>query len=218
MTTTHFAEPNYTAEFLISEEDEAYYSRDAVTLKSGNNLKAGAVLGRVVTAGSATATAGTNTGNGAFGAVTVGANAQPGVYTVKITKAAANAGDFEVIDPQGDVVGLGTVGSAFSGAGLGFTVADGATDFAVGDSWTVVVTVSAQKWTEFAPAATDGSQLAAAILYADVDASLADTPAVIIARAASVKLSKLAWAVGVTDAQKATAIAQLGNAGIVVRS
>lgn len=218
MTTTTFAEGNYTAEFLISECDEAYYSRDAVTLASGNNLAAGTVLGRIVTAGSATAQAGTNTGNGAMGTITVGAGAQPGIYTLKVTKATTNAGDFEVYDPQGDICGVGTVGAAFSGGGLSFTLADGATDFVVGDAFTLTVSSLTEKWTILAPAATTGAQVAAGILYAAVDASGGDKAAVVIARAAQARLSRLTWPGGITTAQKNTAIAQLKAAGIVVRS
>lgn len=79
------------------------------------------------------------TGNGAIGTVTPDSSAQVGTYTVKIVKAAANAGDFVLLDPAGDVVGYGTVAVAFSGGGLSFTLADGATDFIVGDTIPIVI-------------------------------------------------------------------------------
>lgn len=219
MTTTHFAEGNYAAEFLISESDQPTYSREKVTLASGNNLLAGAVLGRIVTAGSAAAQAGTNTGNGAMGAITVGAGAQPGAYLLKITKKVTDKGDFSVTDPQGDVCGVGSVASAFAGGGLNFTLADGTTDFEVGDQFVITVTALTEKWTELAPAAVNGSQVAAGLLYRDTDASAADADAVVIARAAAVNLNKLVWPAGITSAQKATAISQLKQAaGILVRS
>jgi hypothetical protein len=121
--------------FLI-EEFSMEHCREAVTLAAGQAYRTGAVLGQR-TLGSASAVAGgSNTGDGAMGAVTVGADAQVGDYALTITEAAANAGAFQVVDPEGDVVGLGTVGAAFSGGGLAFTLADGATDFAKDDSWT----------------------------------------------------------------------------------
>lgn len=213
---THYAEGTYAAEYLISE-DWCAGSRDTVTLASGNNLASGAVLGRLVTAATGTAQAGTNTGNGTMGAVTVGANAMVGTYVLRINKAAANAGDFTVTDPQGDVCGAGTVAVAFSGGGLSFTLADGSADFVVGDTFTITVTALTAKYTVLAPTATNGAQVAAAILYRAVDATSADTPAVITARASVVDSAKLAWPAGITAAQKATALAQLTAAGIVAR-
>lgn len=89
----------------------------------------------------ATANAG-NTGNGAFGAITVSSGAKEGTYKVNITAAAANAGTFVVEDPDGNIVGYGTVAVAFSKGGIAFTLADGATDFVVGDGFTFPVTPS----------------------------------------------------------------------------
>lgn len=40
-------------------------------------------------------------------------------------------------------IGDGVVGSAFSAGGLAFTLADGATDFVAGDSFTIAVTYTA---------------------------------------------------------------------------
>lgn len=219
MTTTHFAEGNHAAEFLVSESDQPTYSRKLITLAEGNNLLAGAVLGRVITAGTATAQAGTNTGNGAMGSITVGAGAQPGGYLLKITKKVTDKGDFQLIDPQGDVCGVGSVATAFSGGGLSFTLADGTADFEVGDQFIITVTALTEKWHVLAPAATNGSQIAAGVLYRDSDATDGDIEAVAIVRSAIVKLAKLVWPAGITDAQKATAIAQLEQgAGILVRS
>ena len=49
MTTIHFTEGRYTAEFLISESEQPNYSREVVTLLSGQNLSPGTVLGRITT-------------------------------------------------------------------------------------------------------------------------------------------------------------------------
>lgn len=110
----------------VTKGDPVYYtSAGGLTNVPGSrSAEAGAVSG---------------TGNGAMGAITVGATAKLGAHVLKITKAASDAGDFEVIDPEGDVVGVGTVGVAFSGGGLSFTLADGSTDFAVGATITISV-------------------------------------------------------------------------------
>ena len=80
-----------------------------------------------------------NTGNGVMGAITVSANTRTGRYRLKIVEPAANAGTFVVYDPDGREIGAGNVAAAFSGGGLAFTLADGATDFVSGDGFTIDV-------------------------------------------------------------------------------
>lgn len=82
---------------------------------------------------------GANTGNGVMGAITVSAQTLRGRYILKVTVAAANAGTFVVWDPNGKVVGTGTVAVAFTQGGLSFTLADGAADFVAGDGFTIDV-------------------------------------------------------------------------------
>lgn len=84
-----------------------------------------------------------NTGNGTITATpTTSAGVKAGVYKATITVAAANAGTFELEDPDGVTVGEGTVAVAFSRGGLAFTIADGATDFVVGDQFAITVTAA----------------------------------------------------------------------------
>lgn len=199
----------FNAEFLLSYQGK--YSLDVVTLADSNPaLKAGTLLGKI-TASSATsaAKAGGNTGNGTMGAITVSAGALAGVYKLRITKAATNAGDFEVIDPQGDVVGIGSVAAAYSMGGLAFTLADGATDFAVGDGFDITVTGSG-KYVAYSNSATDGSDVVAAILKDNVPNSTADQKVVVVTRMAEVQGSELT---GLDDPAKVDLLAL----GIVVR-
>lgn len=216
--TASYTEPNHAGEFVITQEDDAQYSVDAITLASGNNLLAGAVLGKVVSAATATPTATVgNTGNGSIGTVTASYGVKPGRYVVKITKAATDAGEFEVIDPDGDLAGVGAVGAAFAGGGLAFTLADGSADFIVGDTIKIEVTALAYKYVEYDGTATNGAQTAAGVLWADTDATSADADAVAVVRLAIVNAAKLAWNAAATSAQKAVAHAQMGALGIVVR-
>jgi hypothetical protein len=84
-----------------------------------------------------------NTGNGTISAAPViTAGAKAGVYTVTLLEPATNAGEFMVQDPDGINIGNGTVAVAYSADGLAFTVADGATDFAAGDQFTITVSGS----------------------------------------------------------------------------
>lgn len=148
---------------------ETGFCRLAVTANEAaiKTYQVGTVLGKTLTGGAGVATAGgSNTGNGTMGAITVSGTAQVGTYTLRIVTAAANAGDFVVTDPQGDVVGFGHVAVAFSQGGLAFTLADGATDFIVGDTFTIAVTGTV-KYKIAVQTATDGSAVAAALVLAD---------------------------------------------------
>lgn len=103
----------------------------------------GVVVGGTFAATAVSAALGTNTGNGTMGTVTVSAGAKQGAYVLTITEPGANVGTFIVEDPDGIQIGDGAVASAFSAGGLAFTLADGATDFVAGDSFTITVTYTA---------------------------------------------------------------------------
>jgi hypothetical protein len=214
-TVTPLVEQWHDGGFIVSEAN-GHQSRESITLTGATKVYAGTILGQAKL-GAATSAAGTNTGNGTMGAIVVGAGAQAGAYVLSITKAATNAGDFEVIDPQGDVVGLGTVGTAFSGGGLSFTLADGATDFAVGDKFTITVAAGTGKYAPLNLSATDGTQTPAGILFATKDATSADKPALSMARNCEVNASELIWPSGATSDQIAAGAIQLKALGIIAR-
>jgi len=68
------------------------------------------------------------------------------------------------------------------------------------------------------PSATDGSETAVGVLGNDVDATLIDREdAILIARHAIVARGALVWPTGLTAVQKATAVAQLTDLGVLVR-
>lgn len=140
------------------------------TLASGT-LARGAIVGLVIGTATAAAAAG-NTGNGTMGAVTLGAGAKAGVYRVVCIEPAANAGTFAVEDPDGVIIGRANVAAAFAGP-IGFTIADGATDFVAGDAFTVTVAAGGTNVTLCAAAAVDGSQTPWGIVAVDADASAA---------------------------------------------
>lgn len=68
------------------------------------------------------------------------------------------------------------------------------------------------------PAATDGTETAVGVLIEPVDATLIDKTGLIVARHAIVADRAVVWPSGITNAQKATAIAQLESLGILVRA
>lgn len=78
------------------------------------------------------------------------------------------------------------------------------------------VTVSG-KYTQLAPAAEDGSEVAAAVLFAAVDATAADKAAVVHLRDTEVAGAGLNWPAVITVGEKAAANAELQALGIVIR-
>jgi hypothetical protein len=85
----------------------------------------------------------TGTGNGAMGAITPGTEAIEGAYIATCIDASVSGSEiFRVIDPNGVRLQDMTVGVAYSNSHLAFTLADGGTDFIVGDYWTITVTIA----------------------------------------------------------------------------
>ncbi len=202
-----------TAEFLQSEAN-GYRSRETVTvLAGGTAIDAGAVLGQVTTAGATSAADAGNTGDGVLtvdATDPVLADAQTGAYVVTITEAATNGGQYTVTDPNGDVIGVANVGDTFANE-IKFVLADGATDFIVGDFFTVTVAAGSLKYVVYDATATDGSATVAGVLYEGVE-STHDGDAVIIKRDAEVKHNKLVY-----TGTKATVVAGLADLGIISR-
>ena len=180
-----FNEGRHPGEYLVSEANGSR-SREQIVVNAGaGKLVAGTVMAKrssANSAGSASAGGG-NTGNGTFGTVTATNDAITGTYVITITEAATNGGTFEVVDPNSNVVGEGSVGVGFSAGGISFTLADGSTDFAVDDTWTVAVVAGQGEWVAYDDDGTDdGRRIAAGVLYAGVDATEADANAVVHVR------------------------------------
>ena len=96
------------------------------------------------------------------------------------------------------------------------TVASGSGEIEIGEVLGKVTATGLYK--PLAPAASDGTQTAARISLQNADATAADAVRVVVlSRHAEVVRQALVWPVGITDSQKATALAQLETAGIVAR-
>lgn len=186
-------EGNYRGEFLISEAPRTF-SRESATIDQNQTIKPGTVLGYKAE-GSATVTPAKafGAGNGALGAWTADAGAPAGVYRAECVAAATNAGTFDITKPDGTPDGQATVAVAYNGTVNG-TIGDGSADWAVGD--VVEITVSYAAGTGLAvavnPAATDGSQIAAAIAYDGVVTGASENAKIaVIARQAEVDAALL---------------------------
>jgi len=115
-----------------------------VLIQSGLSLVRGTVLGQVKTS---TPTTGViaGTGNGTMTAVSGGAKTKRGNYVATCIEVVAHGGIFEVKNPDGIILGqvsiLGGAGGTgvFTSDEINFTLTDGATDFAAGDTGTIAV-------------------------------------------------------------------------------
>jgi hypothetical protein len=141
------------------------------------------VLGRIPVTAPTTGTADAgNTGDGTVTAVVVAKgspSAQVGAYNLECTFAVTNGGVFKLEDPAGNIVadnltcivGAGQA-TAFSAAGLEFTITDGATDFAAGDKFSITTTADGDYY-PLDPEATNGLEKVAAIMTSE-DIAAAD--------------------------------------------
>jgi hypothetical protein len=215
MTTLN--EDFHNGGFIVSEAEKTR-SRDAITIASSWNLKAGTVLGKLLNATAAPtyAATGGNTGNFTCGTVVPAVGVKPGVYKVEFIAPTV----FNVIDPSGALVAEGKTGVAFSAGGLGFTITAGATPAVAGDSATITVAANAAngQYAPYDPTANDGTETAVSILIYAVDATSAASPGVGMSRDAEVNTSELVWGANVTTGgHKTTAYASLATQGVIAR-
>ena len=180
---------------------------------------AGAVIA-ARTRSEVTVTAGDgNTGDGAatLADPPLGALAEVGIYRLACITAGADGGTFQVLSPKGYRLPDFTVGTAYAGGHLNLTVADGAADFAVGDTFTIEVSGDG-KVVGLDPAAVDGTAEAIGIVAFDVTApDGADAEVTAILRDAVLADRAIVWPAGIGEAQKKAAIADLQVRGILVR-
>lgn len=211
--------------FIVSE-GEGWFSRDAMTVALSQTLLAGTVLGsRAVIAGVtsvAVADVG-NTGNGVLtlDAVTpVLAGVKNGTYRAVCIAVAANAGTFEVFDPNGALVGRVQVAATFSNQ-IKFVIADGATDFAAGDAFSIAVVVEGtidEQICAFDSAGVDGSQnIVGLLIYPITTDGVTTQKGAVLRRRAEVRASDLTWPAAISAVNKAAGIEQLRKLGIIPR-
>lgn len=184
----------------LKREMDGYGSREVVAILAGSGATRPLTSGMLLEISEATAVGaegGGNTGNFTITAApTISAGAKVGTYNLRCIEAATDAGQFEVRDPSGNVVGVATVGVAFAQAGLSFTITDSSTDAAVGDSATIVV--SALKLVQMVLTGE-----CYGILLEDVTAADGtDATAVAVVRDAEVNNAQVTWPTSIATALK----------------
>jgi hypothetical protein len=203
MTTPLYNSPQIV-DFVISEGDD-FLSRDnAVVTQTGTAIKSGTILTQVDTGAGAFAMDAGATGNPTSGAITAAAAAIPGAYVITFTAATK----FTVEAPNGVTICTGTLGSAFSAGGLGFTLTAGGTPAVAGDMAKITVAAGTGKYIAYTAGGAAG--VASAILYTGLPADTGDKKVVVFNKDIEVSREKL-------TGLDATAEAQLRLVGIKVR-
>lgn len=150
----------------------------------------GAVLG-VISAGSVAnaVAAGGNTGNGTVSASpTKQSGVKVGTYIIRFTSATV----FNLIDPDGNVVGQGEAGVAFEKE-LGFTFTAGGTPMAAGDEFTIVVSAGSGEVARSVSTAVDGSQFPKYVTSAEIDATAGARSNIQVVKVAKVRKDGLVF-------------------------
>jgi len=211
------------AAFVLSEAF-GMRSRAAEFLGASQDIEPGQPLARVLDVAGVQVTSAAvagNTGNGVLALANPAYSraAKPGAYKATCIVAAANGGRFRIDDPAGVELGQVNVGAAFNKA-VKFTIADGAADFVVGDSFEVLVDLDAGGETVVAwdPAANDGTEIAACLpLYREKTGAGERKAIATMARDAEIISGNIAWPANVTAEQKETALQQLALHGLISR-
>lgn len=199
---------------IVRQELDRTFSRENVTFASGAAIPLCAVVGRVTKGELVAAADQGNTGNGEITGLALGALAEVGVYHLECAAAVAGSGLFHVTTPSGLRLEDLIVGAPYVSPHLALTLGDGAADFVVGDGFTITVPAGSGKCKILAPAAVDGTQVAAGISVAAYNALTTDVRGVIVSRDAVVLGDLLSWPAGISPAQKSKALAELAARGI----
>lgn len=212
--------------FIVSEQ-EGYYCREAVTYPASQTILPGQVLGSTVVGVLATSSAVADAGNTGNGVITLDAStpvlaaARDGTYRAVCIAVATNGGTFAIEDPEGHEIGRVAVGATFANQ-VKFVIADGATDFAPGDAFSILVGVESPGDLQHVPlnlTATDGSQRAVALAVYPVTTGVGETRkgAAVVRGPFVGRAADITWPGGITAPQKAAAVAQLERRGILLR-
>jgi hypothetical protein len=203
-----------TLQDILKWEESSMYSREVVTIKAGENLALGTVIGKI-TKGAAPTTgiAGSNTGSGTCTGVTRGSKTKVGVYTLS----ALSATLFTVRDPDGLGLPDARVGTAYVNDNLNFTLNDGSPDFSAGDTFTITIPAGSGQVVAVESAAVDGSQDAYGFVIAAYDATNGAMEGVAIVREAAIVAADLVWP-DESPLPSAGWLAQLAAKGIIERT
>jgi len=207
---------------VLKYEAPNLYSRDEIIVAKGQNLKLGTVVGKLTKDIVKAIPGQSNKGNGILQNITTGPASERGIYTltcIVVKDSSSKETIFNLTSSAGNLLQDVIADKAYKQSHLGFTLNEGKTPFALGDTFSIVV-AGHNKIVALNPTATDGSNKAYGVLFDDTDAtgtSAADERAVIIAREAVVSDHSLIWPQKITPDQLSVATHQLESRGIIIR-
>ena len=179
---------------------DAQFRDDILAFAGADTAVEGTILARKSVADAVTVVDGTNTGTGTLTLATVAAGPVvpiPGEYIVTCTAAVTNGGVFNIVDPNGVEVASGlnlTIGATsvtvITAGGLTFTITNTATNFIIGDLFTLTVTADGDL-VFFATDGAGGAQIPLAILTYEVVVTGAEDVPVRVGVSGSYKLERL---------------------------
>lgn len=218
---TVLTEGLHPAEAIMSEGPRMI-SRANLLIAASQTILANSLLGRTAIAAAVDVTqsfAGTGNGVLTLASPAFTTDVKDGNYRAELILAAANGGTFRVTDPDGISLGDVAVGVAWT-KGVKFTIADGGTDFVLGDAFTITAAANAEDFEHGAydPTATNGLQTPVAYaIYPATTGAGASARIAGIVRHAELNGNMIAWPAGITAAQKADALQALERRTIIVR-
>lgn len=211
---------------IVSESEGPFHTRDEITVALSQTLTPNMVLGRNEVVADVTSSAAADAGNTGNGTLTLDATtpvlegAKDGRYRAVCIEEAAGGGQFEVFDPAGASVGPVAVGGTFA-TEIKFALAAGATDFKAGDSFNIDIGIELgdYEWFQLDPSNAGEAAKAKGICIYGVttDATTKQTTSGLVRGPCEVRLTDLIWPDGITVVQKAAALRQLEEIGIVGR-
>ena len=221
---TTFTEGKYPGEGCTYElPGPAYLSREKVRIAANQTLTAGQILYRTGQAGQITVSRAAKANNaGGTGAMTLAGTpyvspVKEGVYQVRCIGTSSDGGVFVVEDPEGIEVGQATVGVAYTGPGIAFTIADGSTDFVEGEGFDVTVAVTTFEYAAFDQDVV-GSAVPAAICFGNYTTGASGGIGVVWTRMMEFRAGDAKWPADISADEKAAAIDALAsNFNIVIR-
>ena len=215
MSTVYKASRGLLLSGLLIAEVHPDLCRAERTLLAGDGadreIKVGTVMGQILF-GTPTEDHTDNTGDGAMSGLALKANAQLGDYSAECIAVSTDGGTFAVFDPLGRRLADASVGVAYDNGEIAFTIADGGTDFEVGDVFTITVPEGSKKYVPLSLTAVDGSARVAGVSTVNKTApNGVDVPFVNLERLATVKSTGLIYPSGATSDQRAAIVAALDD-------
>lgn len=176
--------------------------KEAVTIGASQTLARGAAVGITTLAAGDIVVGGSNTGNGVASdfALAAGGPAKLGSYNATAVIVDTDLATFNVTDPNGVLVGQAVLGTAFVGDGITFAIADGSTDFVVGDTFELPVEAGNGYGIACDIASTDGSQEIYGILLEAVTTGAGASQATVVAISGSFQTQALTFGGSTTAA------------------